>query len=388
MDHLASTNKGAFRVKDWWWSKAALLMGMIYLFAFWYHISFEKFVPLSLLSLTTITGFASMGYLFNDLFDIEKDRLAGKSNFLADKPAALVTLFFLISAAFVFAPWWFLPKNNFSYVLIGTQLLLFIVYSAPPVRLKERGLAGIITDALYAHGLPPVLAAYTFALAADHPFSNKAIAILFAWQTIAGFRNILIHQWEDAEADEKSGSKNLAATIGSSKFYDAIKWLILIEVALALAFFTALCLTNLWFVACSIIIVALTSTVLILYRNQTVSQFLSSLWRYFPNNVYEKWLPVIYLALLSSADVRFIILLILHLLLFNFDFYIQTSDKVYGAWKSVAFKGTLITVKIWLSYPVNYFIYYSFRVLGVDLKKKNISAAGYLKSRLNGKEAK
>ena len=40
---------GIFRVKDWWWSKAALLMGLVYLFAAWYHISFEEFIPLSIL---------------------------------------------------------------------------------------------------------------------------------------------------------------------------------------------------------------------------------------------------------------------------------------------------------------------------------------------------
>jgi hypothetical protein len=381
MDHLANENKGAFRVKDWWWSKVALLMGMIYLFAAWFNISFEKFIPLSLLSLTTITGFAGMGYLFNDLFDIEKDKQAGKRNFLAGKSALVVITLFLVSAIFVFVPWWFLPKNKFSIILIGVQLTLFIVYSAPPVRLKERGLAGIVTDSLYAHGIPPVLAAYTFSLAAGYTFATTAIAVLFAWQTTAGFRNILIHQWEDLEADEKSGSKNFVARIGAEKFYPAVKWLIEAELVLAIAFFKVLCNINLCFLTCTILIAALTLAVLMLYRNKTIPEFLNGLWRYFPNNVYEKWFPVAYLILLSFADLRFIILLVLHLLLFNFDFYVQSADKLYGSWKSVAFKGLLVTFKIWLSYPVNYFIYYLFRIFGVDLKKENLSAGEYLKRR-------
>ena len=103
MEGSENSDKGAFRVKDWWWSKAALLMGMIYLFAAWYHISLVQFVPLSVLSLITISGFASMGYLFNDLFDIEKDAAAGKSNFLAGKSP--VFYFAVIYSVLCFCFW-------------------------------------------------------------------------------------------------------------------------------------------------------------------------------------------------------------------------------------------------------------------------------------------
>ena len=60
--------KAFFRIKDWWWSKAALLMGFVYLYAAWFGISFEKMVWLSLLSVSTIAGFASLGYFSNDFF--------------------------------------------------------------------------------------------------------------------------------------------------------------------------------------------------------------------------------------------------------------------------------------------------------------------------------
>jgi len=386
MDNSVSANKGAFRVNDWWWSKAALLMGMIYLFAERYHISFEKFIPLAVLSLTTITGFASMGYLFNDLFDIEKDTLAGKRNFLAGKSSLATLVFFLASAVFVLLPWWFLPKNKFSFILIGVQFGLFIIYSAPPIRLKERGLAGIITDALYAHGIPAILAAYTFALAAHYVFPTADIFVLFAWQTVAGFRNILIHQAEDLEADKKAGSKNFVTGMESEDFYSALKCLIGVELLLCISFFGVLCSGNLLFAVCMAVILALSITVLILFRHQTMPRFLNSLWRYFPNNLYEKWLPAVYLALLTLGDAWFVILLILHFGIFNFNVYVQLADKLYGVWKSIAFKGMLISLKIWFSYPVNYFIYYLLRLFGVDLKKENISALDYLRKRLGRKQ--
>ena len=340
---------------------------------------------MAILSLTTITGFASMGYLFNDLFDIKKDALAGKRNFLAGKSSMLILLLFSVSAAFVFVPWIYLPKTNLSFILIGAQLLLFIVYSAPPVRLKERGLAGIVTDALYAHGLPPVLAAYTFWLASRSLFLSPDILLLFAWQTLAGVRNILLHQFDDITADKIAGSKNFVAGLPASTFHLLLKWLIVVELLLSIIFFGVILPSNSLFAICMLLIPALSATVFMLFREKNTGDFLNSSRKFFPNNIYEKWLPVAYLILLSAGDIRFVVLLIIHLVLFNFNFYIQLADKLYGRYKSVAFKGILIDIKVLLSYPVNYFIYYLLRIFGIDLKKENTSAAAYFQKKLGKK---
>lgn len=380
MSNMEDNGKGAFRVKDWWWSKAALLMGMIYLFTAWYHISLKQFIPLSVLSLITISGFASMGYLFNDLFDIEKDAAAGKSNFLAGKPALFVVLLFLVSAIFVFGPWWFLPKDNFSYVLIAAQIFLFIVYSIPPVRLKERGVAGIITDALYAHGLPPVLAAYTFALAAQHPFHFSEIGMLFIWQSVSGVRNILLHQFDDLGADKLSGSKNFVAGMQPNRFRLVFKMLIVAEVILSLAFFALLLSVNILFVICLLTIVALSIAAWLVYQSKNKDLFTDVIWRFFPNNASEKWLPAAYLIILSAADFRFMILLALHLAIFNFDFYYQVSKRLWLQVK--ASRAFFIIIKIILSYPVNYTIYYTMRIFSVDLIKERTSFAAYFKKKI------
>jgi len=375
-----NSSKGAFRVKDWWWSKAALLMGMIYLFAAWYRISLPAFIPLSILSLVTICGFASMGYLFNDLFDIEKDAAAGKSNFLAGKPVLFVLLLFLLSAVLVLGPWWWLPSDNFSYTLIGGQIILFLVYSVPPLRLKERGIAGIITDALYAHGLPPVLAAYTFALAAQHPFHISEIGLLFIWQITSGTRNILLHQFDDLEADKVSGSKNFVAGMEPFKFRVLLRGLVIAEVLLSLAFFGMLVAINPLFVICILTMAALSVAALMVYYARGKDLLSDVIWRFFPNNASEKWLPAAYLIILSAEDIRFMILLLIHLAIFNFDVYYQVSKRIYLQIK--ASKAFFITIKIILSYPVNYTIYYTMRIFSVDLIKERTSFMAYFKKRL------
>ena len=136
-----------FRAEDWWKSKASALMGFVYLFALWFDIPFLVFIPLSVFSIAVIMGFASFGYIVNDFFDKEKDRQAGKKNFLLDKSPAYQTGLILATLIFICFPWFYLPAALYSYILIGIQISLFLIYSVPPFRLKERGAAGLAVDA-------------------------------------------------------------------------------------------------------------------------------------------------------------------------------------------------------------------------------------------------
>lgn len=158
-----------------------------------------------------------------------------------------------------------------------------------------------------------------------------------------------------------------------------------LEWLLCLTFFTTLLSVNPLFAICLLVILVLSASGFMLFMEKDAPQFLDSTWSFFPNSIYEKWLPLTYLVILSASDIRFVILLAVHLTIFNFDFYIQGADRLYGRWRSISFKGNLITVRIILSYPANYFIYYLLRIFGVDLKKENITALEYFKKRLGVK---
>ena len=382
MEKSSHKDKGALRVNDWWWSKAALLMGMIYLFTLRYSIPLRQFIPLSLLSLTTIVGFASFGYLVNDLFDIEKDAHAGKANFLTGKSITFIAIIFFISIVFISAPWVFLPKNRFSLGLIAIQLLLFALYSISPVRLKERGMAGIITDALYAHSVPVFLAAYTYSLAAGVTFFTPDMIILFLWQFISGVRNIVLHQADDVDADKKSGSRNFISGLSQPQFAGLLKGLIVVDLALCICLFGFLSFYNHLFLICLAAIIVFVFADAIQVKRITWIEFFETSLRYFPNNRYEKWLPPVILCSLTFLNPWFLLVMVLHLTIFNFDFYIQFADKIFGRYKSVSVKGKFITLRIFLSYPINNVLYYAFKVFSVDLKKRNISAGAFLLSKM------
>ena len=362
-------------------------MGMIYLFTLRYQIPFQQFTSLSILSLTTIIGFASFGYLFNDLFDIEKDAIAGKSNFLSGKSLSFKILLFLISAGFTLLPWVYLPKNDFSLVLILLQLLMFALYSIPPIRLKERGIAGIVTDSFYAHSVPVLLAAYTYSLAAGKAFFTLDILLLFLWQTLSGLRNIVLHQIEDMEADKKSGSNNFISGLPEVKVNGLLKGLIFFELFFCLFLFTILSIYNLFFLISLIVILVLAMAGYTELRGKNMDEFLVSGKRFFPNGIYERWLPPVILFSLGFCNPWFFGVMLVHLAIFNFNFYIQAADKAYGQWKSIPIKGKFIKLRVFLSYPVNYTLYYTFKIFSVDLKSQNMSAATFLLSKFGKKSS-
>ncbi|MBP6730552.1 MAG: UbiA family prenyltransferase [Chitinophagales bacterium] len=374
-------NLRAFRVDDWWRSKAAMLMGMVYLFTLWFYIPFAHFAILALLSLATICGFAATGYLLNDFFDRAKDLKAGKRNFLVNRSPGVIVVCFTGALLCLLFPWLYLPFTTTSAALMALELSLLLVYSLPPIRLKEKGLAGIVTDALYAHTVPVVLAAYTFSLAAQKQIPLAPMALLIGWQTLSGVRNILLHQHDDLNADAKAGSKNWVASITEPSFLSSIKILIVAETLTSLMFFGLLAATQLWFLMCVVLIATWAIVVWIKYKRFNELDLSDIRVKHYPNNVYEKWLPVVVLLILAAGQIAFAAVLVLHLLLFNLEFYIESYKVIYPVVRDNWISKIQIPMRRWLSVIINYPIYYSFLLFGVDLKKENQTALGYFKKK-------
>jgi 4-hydroxybenzoate polyprenyltransferase len=104
-----------------------------------------------LLAYATLFGIAGLGYFINDWADIRSDQLAGKPNKVGELSLGVRLLILILLCAFSFLPWLILPMNEYSWALIGIEIILFLMYSLPPLRLKEKGFLGIITDTMYAY---------------------------------------------------------------------------------------------------------------------------------------------------------------------------------------------------------------------------------------------
>ncbi len=84
------------------------------------------------------------GYLINDYADMELDKAHGKPNtFSADSSskALIICLLFLVLSVFFGLPF----SDNAAFALLWLAwIVISTFYSLPPMRLKERGLTGIV----------------------------------------------------------------------------------------------------------------------------------------------------------------------------------------------------------------------------------------------------
>ena len=100
------------------------------------------------LAILTAIGIAGIGYLLNDWNDREQDKIAGKSNIFLSANKLLIVVIPIAFCVLAILPWLYLPNTRITFYLLSIEIILFIVYAFPPLRLKERPVAGIICDAI------------------------------------------------------------------------------------------------------------------------------------------------------------------------------------------------------------------------------------------------
>jgi len=275
------------------------------------------------LALVVSLGSGGIGYLINDWWDREADALLGKPNIFAllTRTQWGTLLFVLLLMAVL--PWLALPFTHWSAFLLGFQLVAYWLYAAPPFRLKEKGSAGVLADALYAHILPGFFAIYTFTIVADTELPISFAVLFILWSAAYGVRNIILHQLSDQENDQKTGTHTWISNRKSEAVHKALgSWYFALEVAL----FSLACCLSPWF---SWPIHASYFGYLIMHvllfpdiRSGSPQVKTKLIHDRLCNEWYERWFPlaVIFFAAWDSLAIAFGITLF-HLLVFSFMFY-------------------------------------------------------------------
>lgn len=305
------------RLSNPWKFKAPVLMAVPYLVFLMSGDTGRHALTAVLASVTIIVGVAGLGYLSNDLGDREKDAAIQKENATIGLALSSIVLLFLLFLALATAPWLYLPFTWQSLYLLLFQLFLFYAYAFRPLRLKERRFLGVIADALYAHLVPTLLAAYTFyTLTGRHMAQDLLLlSVLCTWQLILGIRNICFHQLKDHDNDTASGTSTFVTHYGLQKTTVFITTYILPLELLSFLAFTVL-------VSCSFPLFAVVIAAYWLYKflaeRKTLSHFNYRDYAYkFLDDLYIQWLPLALLLLLCFRSFYFLPVLMLHLLLFR-----------------------------------------------------------------------
>jgi 4-hydroxybenzoate polyprenyltransferase len=154
--------------------------------------------------------YLAFGYALNDYADREIDRIAGKINLIGNlpKPVAFLFLFLILaSSIIVLIPFLHLP---------AVALCAFLAYAAAaayslwPIRLKERGVLGLLASALAQRVCPGLV------LFAIYQHWTLDTVIFLSLYSIIGMRWILIHQLLDEASDRRAGVKTFVHLRGSS----------------------------------------------------------------------------------------------------------------------------------------------------------------------------
>ncbi|HLP52750.1 MAG TPA: UbiA family prenyltransferase [Chitinophagales bacterium] len=308
------------RFNSWWMVIPPQVLGWIYFCLLVTHGTLQAEWPRILLFFTALVATSSFGYLLNDFFDVASDKVAGKKNALAGFNYWLRLLFVVLPLLLGIGAWVLLKIPGLgANALFALQIVALTVYSAPPLRLKERSAMGIVADAFYGHINPAFIALTAFVPGYSQMvfIGLLVFALIFVCTTLKGLRNILLHQLDDRKKDNKAGTNTFVRKNGALFTLYFINNLLPFEIFFTVALCVAISYIFPPFLLSILIFAVLTYLKFsgwklpYLPKRQLKFKFL-----HFLNDYYEGWIPVFFLLLLSVRSADFLILLVLHLVLF------------------------------------------------------------------------
>ena len=189
---------GLLRFSLWWQHIVPPVLAGAYLAVATQALPPGRLAALLPLFVVSIVGIAGFGYFLNDVCDIGADRAAGKANAAAGRKPLARAAILLGLLLLGLAPWSLLPRHPVTAILPALEVGVLTIYSARSLRLKERGLAGVLADTLYGHLLPVAIALVTFfpepltSLASARGSRRAALILVLAGVVLAckGLRNI------------------------------------------------------------------------------------------------------------------------------------------------------------------------------------------------------
>lgn len=318
-----------------------LYANFLVLFGIALNITTETIITIAKILLPAYLLVGIGGYFMNDLFDQKQDFLSKKFNV-----TQIINNNLLILSIVLF---WFLGFNliyshsKITSFLLGIQFLLLCLYSVPGIRLKEKGLLGLLTDALYAHGIPAII---LLSILNEYATIPMNLWISFSSFTfLLGMRDITIHQLTDIENDIQSNTQTFVVKNHQSVINQINKLNILAAISVCtFLFFIQKHTGSILFFLLFISLIISYSIVIYIYKNLHKDSLIY-------NYILLSTIALSY-QLLENKNFTCIVLL-LH------PYFIQKTRSFFH-WFIITF----------IPLFINYFLYLFFLLLGRDLKEK------------------
>lgn len=199
------------RSSDWWEPKVSLMIGLGLMICYTYFeamsLAIVGFLLQLLLALVAGAVYVS---LINDYTDLEEDRLAGKSNRLQKMSSLKRKGLLGFSVAIIFLFIYLLREYPVGLGFFIASKVSYTMYSFRPLRLKDRGIWGVLADACGAHVLPTLGIVAFLAEYFTGSIDWVAMGVFGVWSFLYGIRGILSHQYLDRDHDLVTGGKTFA----------------------------------------------------------------------------------------------------------------------------------------------------------------------------------
>lgn len=287
------------RWEEWYDSKLPLLAATAYYLAMHYPLPWPDAVARYSVSIIFCALFLAYGYAVNDYSDLEIDKLAGKRKLIAETPRinALVFLIALVLLGIVVL----LPYYRDRKVILTVVLcyMLGTAYSLPPIRLKERGMAGLLGSAIAQRSLPALVIGAVW---------DSVDIVTLGWAFLGflvGTRYILIHQYQDLSADIKSGVHTFA-TKNPGVIAQSIRWILMAEIVTAVLLAFSIVLSRIGFLMIPAGYVLYSVWYYSLYKRFIGVPGLTSFTHVPLADLYTIFLPVGLLLFLYIDDIRWL----------------------------------------------------------------------------------
>jgi 4-hydroxybenzoate polyprenyltransferase len=207
--------------------RATLLLSSALLFLNITGIKNDDIITPLILFFLNMIAYLWVGWAVNDLSDRETDAAAGKfRTFGAVQPKFAILGIILLSSVTLLSGWFFFHNPGYMALLI-IGLVLSLLYSLPPFRLKGRGLSGLICIGFSGKIIPILLTVILF-----FTFEYWILLLMLAEGIKIGI-DTLFHQIEDYETDLDSKIITYPVQAGLSHAVDLLKNLSILKVFLA-----------------------------------------------------------------------------------------------------------------------------------------------------------
>lgn len=216
------------RYNEWltWRLPMFLTAGLVVIESSGTALTWRIFFQFSFIFISLVFGAVFVSVL-NDFTDLEDDRNAGKSNRL--QSLSRISRFLLLGISITIVSYFafiFVERTVPRFMYLAA-CISFIVYSAPPFRIKKKGAWGGVADALGASFFPILFVATQMAVNLDYAIPIWQLVAMGIWSLAHGVRGILWHQYRDREFDLSIGSKTFA-TMNSKKMMHALEPILII----------------------------------------------------------------------------------------------------------------------------------------------------------------